>query len=405
MKSQKTSAVTYAVFIFALAVVLISLSSVLFPSLIIALTSGQEIDVEPFDQGPWLIPVLTVNLVLLGLGILYYKKILPKPIRSSFEFIFNFEVSKTVAIFVVVAILFGYIGFSMEDLAKFEGDTWGDFAGVEKIANEWTFNDGTLRSLELLHVKNFFLKSSIIIFQNIRVIPFLATISMLLLTYFFTAKIAKKRFAGIIAMIFLVQSYSFNLFDSLSTYANFWVLFFLLSLYLVDKKWFLSPISYVASLFSKPLTFAYLPMLLFFVYRSDLPRRKKILLVIPYFVMLGAIPPILLSGGSSFLPFGAAGGFDYHGFWSGFSLWPYQLRFEGLFLALILPVTVGLFLISSKGMTRADSILFLIAGIIFAIPLMAGFTGWNLHPYRFVPLLVFFAIGVGTLFSRRSFKQ
>jgi len=402
MEKQKKSLVTYAVFIFALVIVLINLTSVLFPSLIIVLTSGQDIVAEPFEQGPWFIPILTVNLVFLGLGILNHKKILPKAIRSSFEFIFNFEVSRTVAIFAVVAILFGYIGFTMEDLGEYEGDTWGDFAGVEAVASDWPFKEGSRSSLDLLHVKNFFLKSSLIIFQNIRVIPFLATLSLLLLTYFFTANIAKKRFAGIVAMVILVQSYSFNLFDTIATYANFWVLFFLLSLYLVHKKWFLSPISYVASLFSKPLTFAYLPMLLFFIFRSELSRRKKILLSIPYFVILVAIGTILLAGGSLVLPFGEAGGFDYNGFWSGFTIWAYQLRFDGLFLAFILPVTVGLFLTSRNGMIQADSILFLIAGIIFAMPLMAGFTVWNLHPYRYVSLLVFFAIGVGTLFSRRK---
>jgi len=407
MENQKTSVVTYAIFIFALVLVLISLTSVLFPSLIIVLTTGQDIDAEPFEQGSWLIPILTVNIVLLGLGVLYHKKILPIPIRRAFEFIFNFEVSRNVAIFVVVAILFGYIGLTMKELGEYEGDTWGDFLLVEKIATAFPFYEGKESgTLELLVVKNFFLKSSIVIFQNIRVIPFLATLSILLLTYFFTAKIAKKRFAGIVAMVILVASNNFRLLDTLATYSNFWVLFFLLSLYLVDKKWFLSPISFIGSLFSKPLTFAYLPMTLFFIYRSEISQGKKIKLLIPYFIIFGLVVVILFVPDlARFTPFGGAGTFDYVGFWSGFTLWAFQLRFEALFLMFIVPVTVGLFLLSRKGVTRADSILFLIAGIIFAMPLMGGFTGWNLHPYRFAPLWVFFAIGVGTLFSRRKIMQ
>jgi len=408
MENQKTSVLTYAVFIFTLLIVLISLTSVLFPSLINSLISGDEMVSEPFDRGSRFTPVIITNLVLLGLGILYYTKNLPKPIHRAFEFIFNFEVSRTVAIFVVVAILFAYAGFTLPDIWEYEGDTWGDFTNVEKVAKDWPFNEGgPLRSLEYLHVKNFFLKSSITIFDNIRVIPFLATVALLLLTYFFTADFAKKRFAGIVAMVVLVQSYSFNLFDTLATYANFWVLFFLLSLYLVSKKWFLSPISYIASLFAKPLTFAYLPMTMFFVYRSEITKRKKIWLLIPYFALFGLVMTILFVPDlAKLFPFGVtSGSFDHHGFWSGFTLWAFQLRFDVLFLVLILPVTVGLFLISRKDLVKADSILFLIAGIIIAMPLLGGFTGWNLHPYRYIPLLVFFAIGVGTLFYNRTIKQ
>ena len=50
---------------------------------------------------------------------------------------------------------------------------------------------------------------------------------------------------------------------------------------------------------------------------------------------------------------------------------------------------------------QADSILFLITGIMFAMPLLVGFSDFNLHPYRFVPLMVFFSIGVGTIFSKK----
>jgi hypothetical protein len=45
------------------------------------------------------------------------------------------------------------------------------------------------------------------------------------------------------------------------------------------------------------------------------------------------------------------------------------------------------------------------AGIAIMMPVMAGLTGWNLHPYRFVPLMNFFAIAVGVLFSSRKITQ
>jgi fatty acid desaturase len=88
-------------------------------------------------------------------------------------------------------------------------------------------------------------------------------------------------------------------------------------------------------------------------------------------------------------------------FWNGFTTWSYQLRFDTVFLLFILPLVVGLFLKSRDGMKQADSILVLIAGVILAMPLLAAIAGFNLHPYRYVPLIVFFAIGVGTLFSNK----
>ncbi len=93
--------------------------------------------------------------------------------------------------------------------------------------------------------------------------------------------------------------------------------------------------------------------------------------------------------------------FDYFEFWNGFTTWSFQLRFESLVLIFILPLTVGLFMTSRRGFPQADSILIILVGIILAMPLMAAITGFNLHVYRNVPVSVFFAIGVGTLFSQK----
>ena len=55
-----------------------------------------------------------------------------------------------------------------------------------------------------------------------------------------------------------------------------------------------------------------------------------------------------------------------------------------------------------NGNPYADAVLFLIVGIVLSMPLMTAITTYNLHPYRLTPLIVFFAIGIGTLFSQRS---
>jgi len=70
-------------------------------------------------------------------------------------------------------------------------------------------------------------------------------------------------------------------------------------------------------------------------------------------------------------------------------------------LIFYLPLTVGLILLARRGIREADSILVLIGVTLVAAPLLSGFTGYNVFPYRYIPFIIFFSIGVATLFSRR----
>jgi len=94
--------------------------------------------------------------------------------------------------------------------------------------------------------------------------------------------------------------------------------------------------------------------------------------------------------------------FDYRQFWSGFTIWSFQLRYDSLFLLFILPLIVALFLTSRNGLPQADAVLILIVGAIIVMPLLVAMTDYNVHPYRYVALLNFFAIGVGILLSKSS---
>lgn len=404
MQKLGSDIVTYAVFIFALVLVLINLVSLVFPTLLVTQTNESIPGENPYEIGAWAAPVIITNIGVLVFAILFYKNRMPSTVKKSLKFIYNFEVSKNVATFVFVILLFGYIGFAMSDIGEDEGDTWGDYPNLLGVIEKWPDAEGGRNaSLEVLHVKNFLIKSSMVLFDNPKVIPFIESISLVILTYFFTVQIAQKRFAGLVAMMVLIQSYTFLRFDTLMTYANDWTLFYLLSLFLIIKKWPLSPISYIASIFSKPLTAVFFPMTLFFTYRSEIPRRKKFYVLISYAVM-----PIMLVAGILFLGIDFGGStslknivFNSSLFWNGFTTWSYQLRFDTVFLLFVLPLVVGLFLKSRDGIKQADSILVLIAGIILAMPFLAAIAGFNLHPYRYVPLVVFFAIGVGTLFSNK----
>jgi len=399
IKKEKTDKISYVVFILALIIVVLNLVSLFFPALLMTLATGTTGAVDPFEIGPLALPVLVIDAVIFYLMYLYLKKKLPKKFQNSIEFIGNFEVSRKVTIIVIVILLGGYVIFAAGDLSNYEGDQWRDFEKMQesiKKAEARQFQSDTPGLPTLFIVKYLLLISSEEVFQNVKVIPFLGSISLLLVTYFLTVEISKKRFAGIIAMIILLQSYIFQLYDTMATYTNFWTLFYVLSLYMLYKRWPLSPVAYVLSLFSKALTAVYLPLTLFFIYKLQMPKKKKIYVMISYVaigIILAAVVATIMSPHSF--------EFNNSDFWSGFTTLAFQMRSDVLILTFLLPLTVALFLTSRRGIPEADSILVLIMGILFLVPILLGFSAYTMHPYRYMPLIVFFAVGVGTLLSKK----
>jgi len=401
IKKKRSNAISWAVFIGTIEIVLISLTSVIFPALIVRNTSRiVDTTINPWETGVWALPLVLTNIILLGIGIAYYKNKLPKIISKSFKFIFNFEVSKKVAFITIVVLLTIYIPASIGELNEDEGEKWADFAAVNARTDSWKFEEIT--QFYDLHFRFFLLSSSIDLFENIRVIPFIASIALLILTYFITMEMSQKRFAGLVAFTILLQSPVFLEYDTTATYENFWTVLYILSLYLIYKAWQLSPVSYILSLFSKPLTAAFLPMTLFFIYRSNLPRKRKIRTFISYIIIVIMGIAALMLFDISLLE--TTTDFADLYFWQGFTSMSYQLRFDFLVLLFLLPLTVGLFFASRRGILQADSIMVLIAGILFSAPILTGFTTLTNQPYRFVPLVVFFAMGVGILLSKRQQK-
>ena len=407
-RTHKSHIIELVVFVFSISIVLLSLVSVIFPALIASNSSTiKELtelgivvaEINPFATGIWTAPLLATNLIILGLGIFYFKKKLPESLKKLFDFVLIFEISKKTAIIAVGIILVFFAIVSAGDL--FEVEDWEDYPGVIERLESWSPEQigGGIEP----HVRYFLLWSSMKLFGFYTIIPFIASLSLLVLTYFFTVTITKKRFAGIIAMLILAQSSIFLEYDSTVSYTNFWILFYLLSLFLIYKVWPLSPFSYLFAILSKALSGMFFPMSLFFIYRSNISKTKKILLLASttIIILIGIIA--ILSGANLGGITGSQEQFNSNEFWMGFASFSYQLRFDGLVILFILPLIVGLFLASRKGVMHADSIMFLIGGILFTAPLLTGFTEQTNQPYRFVSLIVFFAIGVGVLLSKRKF--
>jgi len=156
--------------------------------------------------------------------------------------------------------------------------------------------------------------------------------------------------------------------------------------------WFASPILLVASIFCKALTAAFVPMSIFFILNSDIPKNHKIIIVAVLIIFL-------IAGGIMFVGIQDVGEqFRWDEFWVGFTSFAFQMRFDAITVLFLLPLVFGLFVIS-KNNKYANSISILIAGVLISAPLLTGMTEQTNQPYRFMPIIVFFAVGVGMLFS------
>ena len=398
--SQKAS---YAVFFCTLVVVLFTLTPVIFPALYSSSFGMFTENLNPFELGYQSTFLIVSNVVILGFGIAYYKKKIPSLVHDVVDKIRTFEIPKRVTIIALAVILGVYIGLSAPELSLDEGADWADYDAVLLPALEiWPFgqaDDIYVQEQNDRYVRMFLLDVSLDIFQNIKLLPFIASILVVVFTYLVTVQFCQKRFAGIIAVIVLLQSYTFLKFDTVAVYENFWVLFFLISLYVIEKKWFLSPVFYILAFYTKAYVAPFFLMTLFTTYRSQISRRTKAAILISYVVTVSAAIALVFFGGTVYPDVIDV---NYSKFILGFQVIIAQLRFDLFFIMLLLPVTVGLMFLSKNKLKHADSILILIFGTIIASPILVAFTyHYEILPYRFIPLLVFFSIGVGMFFSKK----
>jgi hypothetical protein len=395
--------VTVLICIFSIIVVGISLVSVIFPALITANFGIQESESNQFEIGSNTITFLIGNLLLIGFGVLYFKKKLPAIIQKSLENFLNKNISNKVTIILLFVILIPYVILTIPELFLDETEQTGDYKIF--LAAKEIFPFGQINYTEAVeqndrYVRMILLLTSLEILGNVKIIPFLGSIALLLTTYVFTKQVTNNRLAGIIAMLVLIQSYTFLKYDSFAMYENFWVLFYVLSLYAIYKKWQLSSVSYILSIFTKTFTAIFLPLSLVYVYYAKIKLKTKILLVISYAAMFGVVITVWYLDSSVY---SSIIRFDIEQLFIGFTKLSYQLRFDLLLLTALFPLTIALIIKAKKGISIATPVLFLIAGSLVAGPIVEIFSDFYVTlPYRFVPTIVFFAIGVGILFNKKS---
>ena len=400
---ENSQIVSYLVFFCTLVVVLLTLIPIIFPALFSSFFGMFTENLDPFELGYQSVFFIVSNVVIFGFGIAYYKKKIPSSLHDLVEKIRTFEISKRVAVISLAIILAVYVGLSAPELSIDESSQWSDYSAVLIPALEiWPFgesDDVYVQEQNDRYVRMFLLDVSLDIFQNIKLLPFIASILVVVFTYLVTVQFCQKRFAGIIAVIVLLQTYTFLKFDTTAVYENFWVLFFLISLYVIEKKWFLSPIFYILAFYTKAYVAPFFLLTLFTTYRSQVSRRTKIVILISYIIIVSAAVAIIFLGDTVYPDVIEV---NSSKFILGFQVIIAQLRFDLFFIMALLPVTVGLLFLSKNKLKHADSILILIFGTIITSPILVTFTyHYEILPYRFIPLLVFFSIGVGMFFAKK----
>ncbi len=408
MQKAFSNVLSYLVFLSTISIVIISLFAIIFPGFFISIYFPYNVEIDPFEPSIWLIPVSSFSFVFLVLGFVYYKRKLPVQVYKCIQFILNFEISKRITVILGIIIFVFYIGFSVNELSINEDGQFPDDYDILITALQiWPSTESDdiyVQEQNSRYVRMVLLGTSLEIFQNIKILPFVASISLLIVTFFLTYQISHKRFSGIVALLIILQSHTFLFFDTVAVFENFWILFFLISLYLINRKWQLSSILYLLALFSKAFIFVFFLSTIFYIYRARISSRKKIWAMCSYGGVILIILTVFSFGDSVY---GDIINISDSEFFLALNTLGYTLRYDVFIILSLLPVTIGLFFTSRRGFLQADSILVLILTSLLAGPFISMLTGFYLQqvlilPYRLLPLIVFVAIGIGVFLSKKN---
>ena len=400
----QSNRIVIPIFIATIIIIFLIYIPIVFPALFSSLVGSYSDTINnPFEFGHQAFILIISNVIILGFGFAYYKQRLPIQLQNIIEKARSFEISKKTTIIVFFIIMGIYIGLSAPELFLDEALQWDDYIVLEKALELGPYGESDnpyIQEQNDRYVRMFLLDTSLNTFQNIKFLPFIASIMVVFFTYLLTTQICQKRFAGIISMIVLLQSNIFLKYDTIAVYENFWVLFYLISLYVLKKGWFLSPIFYILAVFSKAYVAPFFIMTLFSTYRSKISRKTKLAILISYVVIITTAIVVIFAGETLYPKVFEI---DPPSLILGFAATAFQFRSDLFILVMLLPVSVWLFILAKNRLKEADSILFLIFGTILAGPVVVMMTYfYEVLPYRLIPLIVFIAIGIGLFFSKRS---
>ena len=390
-------------FVFALIMVGISLLSVVFPALI--LTEFGNITTNLYDKfeiGNNAFVLILGNIIILSLGYVYKKNKITN-FSSFVNKIRDFDISKKQSLIIGIIILVVYAAITSPELTLDEALQWGDYGILTSALEtfpETASGDQIQDEQNSRFVRMILLGFSQDYLDNIKILPFISSIILIALVGLTAFEISQKKIAGLIAMLVIIQSYTFLEYDTIAVYENFWVSFFLFSIYTIHKKWHLSGIFYLLSVFSKAFSTPFLILNIFYVIRSEFDSKTKLRIMISYGVIILIMLGLFAMGNTIY---DDVVHIDFNRFMNSLSDFSSQMRFDHFMLIMILPVTIGLFFVARTGLIQAESLLFFISVLLLAGPLVALLTDFYvILPYRFIPLIAFFAISIGVVIFKNT---
>ena len=298
-----------------------------------------------------------------------------------------------------MAILAGYWAFTVGELFVDECTNLGDcFDFDRRMSRLHVWNIDWIKD-DFRHTVHFLLlETSYQLFHNYKVLVLASSTLLLVVSYLFTVNLAEKRLAGIVAVIVILQSSNFHVYDTSVTYPSFWALLFLTALYLTTTKaWYLSPLPYIISIPAKAITALYMPGILAFEFFYN---RKAFYL----FSVLSVVGLILIFSMVQ-LSDRELGGFlvidDIHfqKFAGGFVSWMWQGFADDQVTLLLLVIGGFLLLMNRKKIKNSKPVLLLVLGMILTSPILTGMTTYSIWPYRMLPLVILIGLMVGMVVS------
>ena len=244
------------------------------------------------------------------------------------------------------------------------------------------------------HLKWWFICASEHWLGNAKIIPFIFSSALIPITYFFVSELTKYRTVGLITILLMVSSDTFLNFNTTSTYELSWVLFLILSTWFAIKgNPTMTSIMFILSFFAKPLALIYLPLLMITAWQLAPNNRKEIIFTLG--LICGIIISIAIFGGLARV-IGSDLALNTDKFFQGLYGWWFYLG-ASMFLAMTIPLII--YKLIHNYIKQKDKISFVIAsfiiGIIISVPLIEGLTDQLNHVYRFIPLVIFSASGIG----------
>ena len=378
--------ISHLVFLFSMIITTLTIIPSLFPAFyssvnrtsIITTIDEFEINVNPFEPGLYFTPIIVTGFLVLIISIIIKFKSIK--LRS-------IDIPKKYSYISLIIILAVFTVLSYDNVNSAE--LYRDWPYVKGGLDEWPTGEIKFDH----HMRYFLLTSSFAIFGNYKVIPFLASMALIVVTYLFANKITNNRIAGLIASVIVLQSNLFLTFSTSSTYTTFWILFYLSSLLLIlHKTWFLSPFVFIMAIFSKVLAVIFFPITIFFILNAKISIKKKIVLLSLFSILIFAGAALVTSSSS---------GIELDNILKGFVSFSYQMRFDGLVIVFLVPIITGLYLIS-KNNQYANTVSIMISWNLMAGPLLLVLTEVSTQPYRWIPVVVFFAIGAAMILTNQK---